>query len=67
MTLYVKILTFMASQADKVVPKHHVSFTRRKFGMMRKKFAGRGALEGPRGSTRAPTPAEDVDISSYIG
>ena len=51
MTLYVKILTFMASQADKVVPK---------------KFAGRGALEGPRGSTRAPTPAEDVDISSYV-
>ena len=55
MTLYVKILTFMASQADKVVPKHHVSFTRRKIGMMRKKFAGRGALEGP------------SDISSYIG
>ena len=65
MTLSVKILTFMASQADKVVPKHHNSFTRRKIGM-RKKFAGRGALEGPRGSTRAPTSAEDVDISSYV-
>ena len=56
MTLSVKILTFMASQSDKVVPKHHNSFTRRKIGM-RKKFAGRGALEGPRGSTRAPKPA----------
>ena len=55
----------MASQVDKVVPKHLVSFTRRKIGM-RKKLAGRGALEGPRGSTRAPTAAGDVDISSYV-
>ena len=64
MPLSVKILTFMASQVDKVVPKHLTSFTRRKIGM-RKRFAGSGALEGPRGSTRAPAPAGDVDITSY--
>ena len=65
MTLSVKILTFMASQVDKVVPKHRISFTRRKIGM-RKKLCWQVLSNLPRGSTRAPTPAGDVDISLYV-
>jgi hypothetical protein len=65
MTLSVEIQTFMASQVDKVEPKHRFSFTTRKIGM-RKKNAGRVTLEGARGSTRAPTPAGDGGISLFV-
>ena len=46
MTLSVEIQTFMASQVDKVVPKHHFSFTRRKIGM-RKSLLAEVLSKGP--------------------
>ena len=66
MTLSVEIQTLVASQVDKVVPKHRFSFTTRKIGNSEKGLLAEVLSKGPRGSTRAPTPAGDVDISLYV-
>ena len=65
MTLSVKILTLMASSVDEVVPKQYASSEHGKL-VSENQMAGTSIFGSPVGSTRAPIPTRDVDISSYI-
>jgi len=65
MTLSVKILTLMGSLVDEVVPEQY-TFSQHGKLESENEMAGTSILDGPRGSTRAPISARDVDISSYI-
>ena len=65
MTLSVKILTLVASLVDEVVPKQYTSSQHGKL-VSENELAGASIFGSPVGSTRAPIPTRDVDISSYF-